>query len=321
MKIDINKIKLFSTIGPRASIGLHLLEIAKKNPNLVVLTSDVSTSAGLDRFRKQFKDQYIDVGIAEQNLIGVAAGIASEGFDVITTTFAPFQTMRCCEQIKVNLGYMKNKVTMIGLASGLVLGNLGYTHCCIEDIAVLKGIPNISIISPSDSFETLKAINASFQSKQSIYIRITGSANNPIIYKKDYKFSIGKTITIENGKDICIFANGAILSEVLQASEQLKKKGIKSKIVNVHTLKPINAKEIIEHIKNKKLIITVEEHNVIGGLGSSIADIVSSVPKSAPLIKIGVEDRYDKGGSYNYLKEKNNLTKSKISKIILNKLK
>ena len=184
MKIDFNKIKMLSTIGSRASVGLHLLDVAKNNKNLMVLTSDVSTSAGLDRYRKKYTDQYLDVGIAEQNLIGVAAGLAAEGHDVITTTFAPFQTMRCCEQIKVNLGYMKHKVTMIGLASGLVLGNLGYTHCCIEDISALRAIPNISIISPCDSFETIKAIDAAIKNKQSTYIRITGGNNNPIIFKK-----------------------------------------------------------------------------------------------------------------------------------------
>ena len=129
IKFDNNKIKLLSTIGPRASIGLHLLEVVKDNNNIMVLTSDVSTSAGLDRFRKKYKENYIEVGIAEQNLIGVAAGLSLEGYDVITTTFAPFQTMRCCEQIKVNLGYMNSRVTMIGIASGLVLGQLGYTHC------------------------------------------------------------------------------------------------------------------------------------------------------------------------------------------------
>ena len=143
MKNIINErnIKLWSTLGSRASLGLGMLEIIKENKNLMVITSDVSTSAGLDRFRKQFPENYLDLGIAEQNMIGVAAGLASEDFDVVTTTFAPFQTMRCCEQIKVNFGYMKHKVCMVGLASGLILGTLGFTHCCIEDIGALRSIP------------------------------------------------------------------------------------------------------------------------------------------------------------------------------------
>ena len=152
--MDERKIKQISTIGPRAAIGLHMIDLAAQNKNLMILTPDVSSSAGLSRFTKKYEQQYLDVGIAEQNLIGVASGLASEGFDVVTTTFAPFQTMRCCEQIRVNLGYMKIKVVMIGLASGLVLGPLGFTHCCIEDLAMMKSIPNLCVISPADSFET-----------------------------------------------------------------------------------------------------------------------------------------------------------------------
>ena len=145
---------------------------------------------------------------------------------MITTTFAPFQTMRCCEQIKVNLGYMNSKVTMIGIASGLVLGQLGYTHCCIEDIGAMKSIPNITIISPSDSLETLKAIDASLNNKESTYIRVTGGTNNPIINSEDYSFEIGKPIELIKGSDITIFSNGAILDEAVKASEILKNKNI-----------------------------------------------------------------------------------------------
>ena len=161
----------------------------------MILTSDVSTSAGLDRYRKNHSQNYLDVGIAEQNLIGVAAGMASEGFDVITTTFSPFQTLRCCEQIKVNLGYMKQNVCMVGIASGLVLGNLGYSHCSIEDIGTLRSIPNLNIISPADSLETIKSLYRVIETKQPTYIRLTGGTNNHIIYNSDYDFEIGKSIT------------------------------------------------------------------------------------------------------------------------------
>ena len=141
--INERNIKVWSTIGSRATLGIAALELSKSIENLMVLTCDVSTSAGLDRFRKTCPDKYLDVGIAEQNLIGIASGLASENFNVITTTFAPFQTMRCCEQIKVNLGYMGQKICMVGIASGLALGTLGYTHCCIEDIGVMRSIPGI----------------------------------------------------------------------------------------------------------------------------------------------------------------------------------
>jgi len=321
IKFDNNKIKLLSTIGPRASIGLHLLDVVKNNNNIMVLTSDVSTSAGLDRFRKKYKENYLDIGIAEQNLIGVAAGLSLEGYDVITTTFAPFQTMRCCEQIKVNLGYMNSKVIMIGIASGLVLGQLGYTHCCIEDIGVLKSIPNITIISPSDSLETLKAIDASLNNKESTYIRVTGGTNNPIINSQDYNFEIGKPIELIKGNDVTIFSNGAILNEAMKASEILRNKNISCSVINVHTLKPVSLEVFENFFEDKKLIATVEEHNVIGGLGSTISDLMSQKKNLPNLIKFGINDNYSFHGDYEFLKKSHGLKSENIAGKILDNLK
>ena len=226
MEINDRNIKVWSTIGARATLGMAALQLAAEMDNLMVLTCDVSTSAGLDRYRKTYPEKYLDLGIAEQNMIGVAAGLASEGYNVITTTFSPFQTMRCLEQIKVNLGYMKQKVCMVGIASGLALGTLGFTHCCIEDVGILRTIPGLTIISPADSLETVKALQSAIQSNLSVYIRLTGSSNNPIIYKKDYKFEIGKSIRLKDGKDITIFCAGAIVSNCLEAAKKLEKKNI-----------------------------------------------------------------------------------------------
>ena len=198
--IDKRKIKTWSLIGARATVGMYALDLVNKDPNLLILSSDVSTSSGLDRFRKQYPNNYFEIGIAEQNLIGVAAGLASEDFNVITTTFAPFQTLRCCEQIKVNLSYMKNKVTMIGVASGLVQGPLGYTHCSIEDLSIMRSLPNLNVISPADSLETVKAIDAAIKDEKSSYIRVTGTTNNPIVYNEDYDFKLGKSIILKKGK-------------------------------------------------------------------------------------------------------------------------
>ena len=219
-----NNIKLWSSLGMRATFGLIALELAKQHPDLMITTSDVSTSAGLDRYKNKYPKQFIDVGIAEQNLIGVSAGLSSEGFKVISTTFAPFQTLRCCEQIKVNLGYMKHKVCMVGLASGLVLGNLGFTHCCVEDIGSLRSIPNIAIVSPSDPFELFKVLNEALNYKDSMYIRLTAGSNTKIINKEDYDFKIGKAVEILPGKDIAIIGSGNILGNCLEAASILKKK-------------------------------------------------------------------------------------------------
>lgn len=319
MIIDERNIKMWSTIGARATFGIAALEIAKKIDNLIVCTCDVSTSAGLDRFRKTLPDKYYDLGIAEQNLIGVAAGLASEGYNVITTTFAPFQTLRCCEQIKVNLGYMKQKICMVGIGSGLALGTLGFTHCCIEDVGVLRSIPNLNIVSPADSLETIKALEAAVKSEKSTYLRLTGSSNNPIIYNKDYEFKIGKSITLVDGNDIIIFCAGAITKNCLVAAEILKKKNISVKVVNMHTIKPID-KNILDESQNFKLIVSVEEHNIYGGLGSAIAEYNSTFTNSPKQLFLGIKDIYGSGGTYNFLKEKHRLDPEKIVEDILKNL-
>ena len=314
--INERNIKIWSTIGARATLGIAALELAKTMDSLMVLTCDVSTSAGLDRYRKTYPEKYLDLGIAEQNMIGVAAGLASENFNVITTTFAPFQTMRCCEQIKVNLGYMRQKICMVGIASGLALGTLGYTHCCIEDVGILRSIPGITIISPADSLETVKALEAAVKSENPTYLRLTGSSNNPIVYNKDYEFEIGKSITLKEGKVITFFCVGAMVHQCLEAAKILESKNISSKVVNMHTIKPID-KLAIEDSCNSELIVSVEEHNVIGGLGSAIAEHKSSLKKSPKQLFLGIKDTYSKGGSYKFLQEKHRLTPDKIAEDIL----
>ena len=319
MNITDRNIKMWSTIGARATFGLAALELAKEIDNLMVLTCDVSTSAGLDRFRKTYPDKYLDLGIAEQNMIGVAAGLASENFNVVTTTFAPFQSIRCCEQIKVNLGYMRQRVCMVGIASGLALGTLGFTHCCIEDVGILRTIPGITIISPADSLETVKAVEAAIKSENPSYIRLTGSSNNPIVYNKDYKFKIGQSITLRDGKDITIFCAGSMVYQSLEAAKILETKNISAKIVNMHTIKPID-NIAIEEACNSKLIVSVEEHNVIGGLGSAIAEYKSSLKDSPKQLILGIKDTYSKGGNYKFLEEKHRLTPEKIVEDIVKKI-
>ena len=321
MLINERNIKVWSTIGSRATFGITALELAKEIDNLMVLTCDVSTSAGLDRYRKTYPDKYIDLGIAEQNLIGVAAGLSSEGFNVVTTTFAPFQTIRCCEQIKVNIGYMKHKICMVGIASGLALGNLGFTHCCIEDVGILRTIPGITIISPSDSLETIKALEASVKSDKSIYIRLTGSANNPIVNNADYKFEIGKSIQLKEGDDVTIFSAGAMVYNSLEAAEKLNEKNISCSVINMHTIKPIDKEAIKNACEKSKIIVSVEEHNIIGGLGSAIAEYKATLSKSPKQLIIGVDDVYSKGGSYKFLQEKHGLSPDKIVDNILQNLK
>lgn len=313
MIINAANAKMWSTIGPRATFGIAALELGKEVDDLLILTGDTSTSAGLDRFKKTYPGKFLDCGIAEQNMLGIAAGLASEGTKVVTATFAPFQTMRCAEQIKVNLGYMKHNVVMVGLASGVVLGTLGYTHCCIEDLAVMRAIPNITVVSPADCTEVVKAALAALHHHQSVYIRLTGGAKNPTVYTEDYEFQIGKAITLREGSDVTLIAAGSMVAESIQAAAILSERGISTGVVNMHTIKPIDTAAIEKACAQSKLVVTVEEHNVVGGLGSAVAEHKATLKNATPQLLIGLPDQYGKGGEYRHLLEKYGLTGSQIA--------
>ena len=211
---------------------------------------------------------------------------------------------------------MGQKICMVGIASGLSLGTLGFTHCCIEDVGILRSIPGIIIISPADSLETVKALQAAVKSENPSYLRLTGSSNNPIVYNKDYEFKIGKSITLKHGKDITIFCAGSMVYQSLEAAKILENKNISCKVINMHTIKPID-KIAIEESCTSKLIVSVEEHNIIGGLGSAIAEYKSGFKASPKQLFLGIKDTYSKGGDYKFLQNKHRLTAEKIAEDIL----
>ena len=316
MKINPSSLKMWSRIGSRATYGLAALEMGKKYDDLILLTGDTSTSAGLDRFKKTFPEKYLEVGIAEQNMIGIAAGLASEGLQVFTSTFSPFQTMRCCEQIKVNIGYMNHKVCMVGLASGLVLGMLGYTHCCIEDISIMRSIPGISVVSPADCGETIKAVFAAIEHDNSVYIRLTGGSPNPSIYFDDFDFTIGKANILREGSDMAIIACGSMVHNSLEASEILNSVKLESSVIDMHTIKPIDTEIIKKIASSHNLIVTVEEHSIIGGLGSAVSEFLSTLNQKPPLLSIGINDVYGTAGSYESLLRKRLLLPDQIATTI-----
>lgn len=323
MIVDSSKSKLFSSIGQRATFGLACLELIKKYKNLMVLTADVSTSAGLDRYKNKFGENYLDVGIAEQNMMGIATGLSTLGYNVFTTTFAPFQSMRCLEQIKVNQGYMKKKVTMVGIASGVVLGTLGYTHCCVEDLSIMKSIPGLTILSPSDGSEVVKSVFAAAEHEGPVYIRLTGGSNSKVVNTNDYNFKIGQPIELIPGSDIIIFATGSILGNCIEAANELKNDNNMSiAVINVHTLKPIEKKYIIEKVKNHKKIMTIEEHSLEGGLGTTVNQcLIGNISSNQKILNLGLPDNYGISGEYSYLLEKYSLSKNGIKKKIIDFLK
>ena len=312
---------IWSKIGLRAAFGLSLIELKKKYKNFFVVSADVSTSAGLDRYRKTHSQSYVETGITEQSMMGIASGIASENLPVITTTFAPFQTSRCNEQIKVNLGYMKSNVCMVGIASGVSLGMLGYTHCAIEDVGVLRSIPNIKIFSPADCFELYKILENFLQNPSPTYLRLTGNRNSPTLYNETLNFNIDKpTVFLDEG-DITLITTGSILKNILLAVEDLKKKNFKCNILHYHNIKPFNKKILFDYINKSKIMFSFEEHNSIGGLGSAISEAMSEIENSPKLVKVGIPDTYDHSGTYDDLLKKFDLDENGISKIIVENLK
>jgi len=321
MQMTSNNIKMWSKIGARPTYGMAIMELAKERDDIIVLTADMSTSAGLDRFRKTYPEKFIDVGIAEQNMIGIAAGLADNGYNVFTVTFAPFQSMRCCEQIRVDLAYSNIKVTMTGLASGIIHGSLGNTHCCFEDIGVLRSIPNLVLLSPADGVGIVKAVYAAAGCDKPVYIRVTGGANNPIVYDNDINFKIGEAIEIQSGNDLTIFATGTMVYYSLQAAEVLQKSGIHASVWDMHTIKPLDNAAVVNAVNKNKLIVTVEEHSIIGGLSSAVSECISSYKNNPSQLAIGINDFFPEPGDYPFMLKQCGLTAEQIAEKILDALK
>jgi transketolase len=295
-----------------------MIELGKEIDSLVVLSADLCSTSGLDRFRIQYPDKFFNVGIAEQNLIGISAGLAKEGKTVFATTFATFAAMRSYEQVRLNMGYMRFNIKLVGLGSGFAMGMFGNTHYGIEDVALMRAIPGLCVISPADCTEVVKAVDAAARYQGPVYLRLTGTANNPIVNKEDYPFVIGKAITLKTGSDIAIIAAGTMVYQALEAAKTLETKGISTEVINMHTIKPLDTNIIRESCGTVKLIVTVEEHSVIGGLGGAVAEYLAGLDTRPRLLMIGIPDAFQKSGDYQYLIEQNGLTGIQISDAITN---
>lgn len=316
LEITSSNARQWSRLGSRGVFGQAILALAETKQNLMVLSADLGISSGLDRFKKAYPDKFLNVGIAEQNMIGVAAGLAKEDFIVFATSFAPFISMRCSEQIRMNLGYMNLNVKAVAIGSGIAMAHLGVSHYGIEDASIMRSIPNLTVVSPADCSEIVKTVYAAAEYEGPMYIRLTGAANNPIVYKEDYNFKIGKAITLREGTDITIIANGTMVYESLEAAKLLELQGISTTVVNMHTIKPLDISVIDKAAASSKLIVTAEEHSVVGGLGGAIAEYKTALRNAPPQLIIGLPDKFGKAGDYKYLLEKYGLTGEHIARKI-----
>ena len=321
MNFNSTDAKQWLRMGPRAMFGQFMINIAKKNKKLMVLSADLGRSSGLARFKIEFPKQYISVGISEQNLVGVAAGLADEGFKVFVTSFAPFLSMRASEQIRMNLGYMKHNVNLVALGSGLSMGFLGNSHFGLEDIAIMRTIPNLNVTCPADCSELGKVLDDyAFNNRGPSYIRLTGIPGSKNVYEKNYRYKFGKNITITKGKDILILSHGSILGQAKLSVKALKKLNIYAELVNIVSLKPID-EGVTNLFKKYKKIVTIEEHTSVGGLGSIMAEKILKNRIKTELLSISLPDKFGPTGTYDYLLKYHGLDSDSITKKIIKLVK
>lgn len=282
-------------IATREGYGNALAELGAQHDNVVVLDADLAGSTKTGVFRKAFPERHINCGIAEGNMMSVAAGLAATGKVVFASSFAMFAAGRAFEQIRNSIGYPHLNVKIGATHAGISVGEDGATHQCNEDIALMRTIPGMVIINPSDDVEARAAVKAAYEHQGPVYLRFGRLAVPVINDRPDYKFEIGKGVVLREGKDVTIFATGLEVAEALVAADLLEADGIHAKVINIHTIKPLDKELVVAAAKETGKVVTVEEHSVIGGLGSAICDVLSAEAPTK-VMKIGVNDTFGESG-------------------------
>lgn len=282
-------------IATRESYGNALAELGKVHEDIVVLDADLAAATKTGVFKKAFPERFIDCGIAECNMVGVAAGLAAAGKVPFASSFAMFAAGRAFEQVRNSVGYPKLNVKIGATHAGISVGEDGATHQCNEDIALMRTIPGMVVLNPSDDIEAKAAVQAAYEHVGPVYLRFGRLAVPVINDKPDYRFELGKGVVLREGKDVAIIATGLPVANCLEAADKLAKDGIEAKVINIHTIKPLDEELVIASAKETGKVVTVEEHSVIGGLGSAVCDVLA---QQAPtkVVKIGINDTYGESG-------------------------
>lgn len=320
--IEITKknIRVWSMLGMRRILGPAMKDIIEQDRKVLFATADTGRYYAYDDLLRTYPENVVDVGIAEQNLIGASAGLQNEGFNVYAVTYATFLTSRALDQIRVNLGYMGLGVKLIGEAGGMCDGNFSATHMALEDISNTRNIPNMRVITPADGMELVKTLIALKDAAYPAYVRMTGRFPIPVIYREDYDFEIGKAVTLREGKDVVILSNGTLLGDVLKAAEMLAEKGVDCKVINLHTVKPLD-EETLRAVAGYRLVVTAEEHLLYGGLGSAVAEFYAQEPIRPRMLMLSVGTQYPKAQEYDDLLKTCGLTAPQMAESILSALK
>lgn len=288
--IDVDR---FAT---RAMYGKVLAEIGQTNPEIVVLTADMMRSNKTGDFAKVIPERFFNFGIAEQNMMAAAAGLAVSGKIPYVSTFATFASLRCAEQLRTDIAYPNLKVRIVSSHAGLSMGNGGTTHHATEDIAICRSMANMTVIVPADANECAKAVYESIDYPGPIYMRL-GRGAEPIVYKKDYEFSIGKAVTVREGRDVSIIACGILVMAAIKAARKLAQEGIEANVIDMHTIKPLDAEAVIAAAQKTGVVLTAEEHNIIGGLGGAVSEVLATSGVPVKFSRIGIPDVYSTIGS------------------------
>ena len=307
----------FEGQGQIASIfNLFLPDVIQDYPNLKILSSDMSYGARMERFKAFYPEHFLNVGIAEENLIGVSAGLTSEGYKCVALAQATFITMRCYEQVRQYMSYMGYPIVLVGLSAGLIMQFMGNTHYAIEDMAIMRVLPGIEVLSPADAGEAVRAFEYALSSNKPCYIRLTGSADAPSIYNQYDAYNPTKANILKEGNEISIIATGAMVSVATDAAGLVEQQtGVSVKVIDMHSIQPLDL-NAIDQCRKSKLVATIEEHYISGGLGSAVADVLIEEPNAPKLLKIGIQDKYSIVGDYGFLKEQHGLTPENIAKRI-----
>lgn len=286
----------------RDSYGQALLEIGEENPNVIVFTADIATSTKTSVFARKYPERFYDVGIAEQNMITMAAGAASCGKIPFVSTLAVFATERTFNQLTVSVGYTKLNVKVVATHGGVSVGKDGATHQSILDVAIMRTIPNMTVIVPCDGVETRKCVKAATNHIGPVYIRL-GREPVPLIYDESFDFQIGRASTLRKGDDLTIVANGIMVHEALKACVRLEKEGLSCRLIDLHTVKPIDEKTILKAARETGAIVTAEEHTILGGTGSAVAEVIGE-GYPVPVMRVGLKDTFGESGEpYDLLKK------------------
>ncbi|MDW7680358.1 MAG: transketolase C-terminal domain-containing protein [bacterium] len=288
--------------APRDHIGTILLELAEKNSNIVLLDADFKPASKITAFQNRFPDRFIQVGIAEQNMMGIAAGLSTLGFIPVVSTIATFISRRACDQVTTSIALPELNVKLLGLYGGLFVGKNGASHQSLEDIAIMRAIAGMVVLQPADVVETRSMLEYATQYHGPVYMRI-GRDSVPQFVPDDYQFQLGKSITLREGNDVTLMSYGDLVDEVMLAAERLARKGVQVRVINMSSIKPIDEEAIVSAARETGGIVTVDNHNIYGGFGSAVCEIVGEkIPVRVK--RIGVRDVFGKSGTNEQMKEK-----------------